>query len=432
MLRLWLAALLCAAAVCAHKPPKDYTKNVGGGLNLFSEADERAMGQRYAAELDAKLSLVGEGRVQAYVDGIGRRLAAASLKPGLPYRIRVVNTKEVNAFAVPGGFLYLNRGLIELTESEGQLAGVLAHEMAHVVGRHGTKQMSKQLVLLGVVAGASAVVGKKSETWANVVSIAGGLGALLATMKYSRDDEHQADALAAHWMARAGYDPGELAAFFAKMDPSKAPGRAGRLMVLAGTHPPTADRVRNVLGMALQASGERAGGEGFMSCKTLLAAVPAPPPGKEVTLGAALAAVSLAQASVSEDAPAGLGMREEAQRVLDLPGNTVWQAARMSVEAGQLVEVWAEGEIALRKDAEMTVDPSGMYASGRGFFKPIPALNTGALLGRIVTNDVSGPPFPIGTHRVFRAPTAGRLELGINDDNNFDNRGGFRVWILTR
>jgi hypothetical protein len=101
----------------------------------------------------------------------------------------------------------------------------------------------------------------------------------------------------------------------------------------------------------------------------------------------------------------------------------VWQAAKLSPAAGQVVEIWAEGEIFLRKDMEAPVDPSGMFASGRGFFKPIPSLNTGALLARIVTDPVSGPPFAIGRHRVFRVPANGRLELGIHDDNVLDNRG---------
>ena len=155
------------------QPPKDYTRNAGGGLNLFSEADELAMGRRYAAELEGKLSLVGAPAVQAYVDAVGKRLAGASPKPGLPFRFRVVNTKEVNAFAVPGGFIYINRGLIDLAQDEGQLAGVMAHEMAHVVGRHATKQMSKQLILLGVVAGASMLASKKSEGLVNVIAVAG-------------------------------------------------------------------------------------------------------------------------------------------------------------------------------------------------------------------------------------------------------------------
>lgn len=244
-------------------------------------------------------------------------------------------------------------------------------------------------------------------------------------MKYSRDDEHQADALAAKWMAAAGYDPNALVAFFRKMDPSKAPGRAGRLMVLAATHPPTADRIRNILAYApgLTVAERPAAAREFQLCKTSLAALPAPPPGKDVTLGAALAAVSIGQASLDANAPAPLGPREKAQVVMELAGNTVWQAARLSLAAGQAVEIWAEGEIFLRRDSDAPVDPSGMYASGRGFFKPIPSLNTVALLGRIVTEGVSGAAFPIGTHRVFRAPASGRLELGINDDNNFDNRG---------
>ncbi|MBI4889270.1 MAG: M48 family metalloprotease [Acidobacteria bacterium] len=434
-LRLLLAALLAVSSLlAADKPPKDYTRNVGGGLNLFSENDELAMGQRYASELDARLSFISASDIQSFVESVARRLAASSLKPAQTLRVRVVNTREVNAFAVPGGFLYVNRGLIDLCENEGQLAGVIAHEIAHVEARHGTRQISKQLVLLGAIAGASALASRKNEQLGNVIAIAGGFGVLLANMKYSRDDEHQADALASRWMAAAGYPPGDLIGFFRKMDPSKAPNKAGRLLVLAGTHPPTADRIRNIEyflpQIPIAASGRTQ--ESFLLCKNTLAAQPAPPPGRDTSLGSALAAVGLAQASGGPPEAAPLGPREESQIILDLPGNTVWQAAKLSLSAGQPVEIWAEGEIFLRKDSDSPVDPSGMFASGRGFFKPIPSLNTGALLGRIVTDNVAGDPFPIGTHRVFRVPAAGRLELGINDDNNFDNRGSFRVFILTR
>ena len=128
------------------------------------------------------------------------------------------------------------------------------------------------------------------------------------------------------------------------MDPAKAPGRAGRLMALAGTHPPTADRVRNVMAMtdSLEVAGQGLPGAAFQVCKAALAGLPAPPPGKEVALGAALAAVSLGQATEDAGAPSPLGTREEAQVVMDLPGGTVWQAAKLSVAAGQVVEIWKQ------------------------------------------------------------------------------------------
>jgi Zn-dependent protease with chaperone function len=430
--RLLAATLLLPALLFDQKPPKDYTKGFGTGFNLFSEHDERALGMKYSEELDRRLRFLPATDVGRYVDGVARRVVAVSARPDLPMQVRVVDTREVNAFAVPGGFLYVNRGLIDLADSEAQLAGVLAHEIAHVEGRHGTRQMSKQLLLLGAVAGASAAAGSKSRKWGEVAAAAGGIGVLLANLRYSRQDERQADAMAARWMASAGYDPDALIAFFRKMDNSSAPGRLGRALALLNTHPPTADRVRDLtVQIASLERGEFGAPQtrAFEGCKARLAALPHPPAGKEVTLSHALAAAGLAHGEATSLEP--IGTREQAGAPIDIPASAVWIDTAIRVRQGQAVEVWAEGEIFVKKGNELSCDPSGVFGSGRGWLKPVSSLNTGALIGR-VRGQAGSQPFAIGTHRVFRAPAAGTLELGINDDNNFDNRGAFRAWILTR
>ncbi len=426
--------LLFAVSGLTGAEPRDYTRNLGGGLNFFSVREERKLGQRYSNELNRKLDLLGRLPAQSYIERLGMRVFEASAQPRRDYRFFLVNTREVNAFAVPGGFIYVTRGLVDLAENEAQLAGVLGHEIAHVEARHGTKQVSKQLLLLGTVAAASAAVSQKSEKWGSVIAASGGIGVLLANLKYSRNDEYQADALAARWMAAAGYDPRELIAFFRKMDSSRSPGALGRALALLSTHPPTPDRVRS-LTLQLETIDWRpdlanSAPDEFRDCKLQLASLP-PPPKKEITLSNALAALGLSENVAVEGSLPSIGTREQAQRVLEIKGNTVWMDSGVTVRQGQLVEVWAEGEISLTKQGDLHCDPSGVYGRTGGFFKPLSNVYTGALIGRIQAAGDSKP-FPIGTHRVFRAPASGKLELGINDDNNFDNRGAFQVWILTR
>ncbi len=437
-MRLFAALLVCllpfAPATAQERKPRDYTQKVGGGLNFFSEKDEFAIGQRYSNELNRRLALIGDAGVQPYVEALGARLIAASRKPDMTARFFVVNTREVNAFALPGGFIYVNRGLIDLADTEDQLAGVMAHELAHVIGRHGTKQMSKQLLLMGIVGGASALAGAKSDKWGSIIATAGGVGMMFATMKYSRNDEHQADALAAENLARAGYAPQGLVEFFERMDGSKA-GRLERTMALLSTHPPASERVKNLrlqLAALPPPAPNAVDRERFALCKHTLNAM-APPPAREVTLSNALAAIGIAEggSATGQRTLPPLGTREQAQRVLDVPGKTVWLDTGVTLRQGQRFEVWADGEIQIRKDTDLACDANGVFGTGKGFFKPISKVNTGALLGRIDSGSQSGAPFPLGTHSVLAAPAAGQLRLGINDDNNFDNRGGFRVWILT-
>jgi beta-barrel assembly-enhancing protease len=430
---LW--GTLACTAIGGEKKPKDYLKNVGGGLNLFSAKEERAMGERYSNEMGAKLSLIGGSGVQSYVESVGRRLVAVSRQPDLNCTFRVVNTREVNAFALPGCFVYVNRGLIDLSENEGQLAGVMAHEIGHVVGHHAGKQMTKQLIFLGAVAGASAAVGAKSKDWSAVIATAGGLAAMLANLKYSRDDEHQADALAAETLTKAGYDPAALVTFFRRMDSDTSTGKAERVLNLLSTHPPTPDRelaiTQQIAQLSYKPMGPAPMAQEFQSCKTELASVPLPPANREVTLSNALAAVGLAEGLAAQDSTPPIGTRDQAGNIFDVPGKTVWLETGLEVQEGTAIEFWAEGEVFVKKKSDLSCDPSGVFGTGKGFLKPISRLNTGALIGRIVTQNDSRP-FPVGTHRVLRASAAGKLELGINDDNNFDNRGSFRVWILTR
>ena len=213
-------------------------------INLISTPDELEMGRQFAGEVDREVDLIRDPQVVSYVDSLGQILAAHSRRSEIPYYFKVVNTDEVNAFALPGGHLYVNRALITTAENESELAGVIAHEIGHVVGRHGAKQMTKQLglsVLLGSISGQDPGLGRK------VAAEVAGLGAGLTLLKYGREAEAEADAFAVEETYASGIDPMGTASFFGKLLAlhEKEPEAEG-FARLFQTHPPTSERIDRV------------------------------------------------------------------------------------------------------------------------------------------------------------------------------------------
>ncbi|HEY2934871.1 MAG TPA: M48 family metallopeptidase [Acidobacteriota bacterium] len=197
--------------------------------NKYSVSQDVELGQQAAAEADKQLPILGIPEVNSYISNLGRKLAASIppeyQHPEFRYTFKVVDAKDINAFALPGGPMYVNRGMIEAAETEGEVAGVMAHEMSHVALRHGTAQATKaQKYQVGAVAGAilGAIIG------GNVGSVVAqgsqfGLGA--AFLRFSREYEKQADLLGTQTMARAGYDPMDMAHMFEIIE--KQGGRGG-------------------------------------------------------------------------------------------------------------------------------------------------------------------------------------------------------------
>jgi len=186
--------------------------------NSYSVADDVKVGQEAAAEAKKKLPMLNDDRVDTFVESVGARLAAAipgDLRhTGFRYTFEVVNQKDINAFALPGGPMFLNRGMIEAAKTEAEMAGVMAHEIAHVALRHGTAQATKgQKFQIGAVAGQilGAIVG---GTAGSVISQGSQFGLGAYFLKYGREYERQADLMGAQIMARAGYDPREMANMF--------------------------------------------------------------------------------------------------------------------------------------------------------------------------------------------------------------------------
>ena len=198
---LAVAASFAVVTSCAVNPATGQRE-----FSLVSEGQEIAMGREADPQIVAQLGLYPDSAVQRYVSDLGLRLAAQSERPDLPWTFRVLDDPTVNAFALPGGFIYITRGILTHLESEAQLVGVLGHEIGHVTARHSASQMSRaQLAQIGLVAGM--VFSETVRDYAGVASQS--LGLLF--LKFGRDDESQADELGIRYMTRVGYDPRELA-----------------------------------------------------------------------------------------------------------------------------------------------------------------------------------------------------------------------------
>jgi beta-barrel assembly-enhancing protease len=230
-----VSALTVAPATLLAQPTQ-----VKPGFNLFSEQQDVEIGRQSAVQAERQLPMLNDRRVQGYASEIVRRLASAAPGAKYPYQIRVVNASDINAFSLPGGYMYVNRGLIEAARREPELAGVLAHEMAHVALRHGTHQASKAYMAqagLGILGGLLS----RGRNPSQVIQVVGGLGLNALFLKFSRDMEYQADTVGAQIMAGAGYDPRAMADFFQVLR-NEQRSNPSRLAQFFSDHPAPADR----------------------------------------------------------------------------------------------------------------------------------------------------------------------------------------------
>lgn len=230
------AALLLAG--CAVNPATGHRE-----LMLVSESQEIQMGQQYDKEVVASIGLYQDPALQTYIQSLGSRLAATSERPNLPWTFRVVDDPAVNAFALPGGFIYVTRGILAHMTSEAQLATVLGHEIGHVTARHSAAQMSKQqLASLGLAIGS--IASSQIERYSGLAGQA--LGVMF--LKFSRDNENQADELGVRYSSRANYDAREMANVMRLLDrvSSAEGGGGGRLPEWLATHPNPGNRLEHI------------------------------------------------------------------------------------------------------------------------------------------------------------------------------------------
>jgi predicted Zn-dependent protease len=232
---LFLVALGTAQAACARNP-------VTGRLQLafISESQEIEMGRQGAAQVERALGLVPDSVLQAYVHGLGVRMAATSERPRLPWRFGVVDDPTPNAFALPGGFIYFTRGMLGLMNSEAELVAVLGHEIGHVTARHQVAMISRaQLAQLGL--GLGGVLFPELEHLGGVA----GLGLDLLFLRYSRDAEREADDLGFRYTLEHGYDVREMATVFASLARLGGDQRSP-VPAWLQTHPLPAERIQAV------------------------------------------------------------------------------------------------------------------------------------------------------------------------------------------
>jgi peptidase M48-like protein len=196
--------------------------------NKYTPADDVKLGQQAAREVEQQLPIMRDDQVNGYLNRIGQRLVEAIpaefQHPEFRYSFTGVNVREINAFALPGGPMFINRGMIEKAHDEGEIAGVMAHELSHVALRHGTAQETKATPYeIGTIAGAvlGAIVGGRAGS---VISQGTQFGLGTAFLRFSREYEKQADLLGTHIMARAGYDPRDMANVFKTIEQQSGPG----------------------------------------------------------------------------------------------------------------------------------------------------------------------------------------------------------------
>lgn len=230
--RLLALSLLLALSACVRNPVTGKRQ-----LALVSKEDEVALGQQAAKDIEQAVGLVEDPALQQYVSNVAMPMARASERPELPWSFQVVDDPVANAFALPGGPIYVTRGLLAHLDSEAELAGVLGHEIGHVTARHSVTQLSQaQLAQLGL--GLGAVLSPDIAKYGQVAAA----GLQLLFLKHGRDDEYQSDELGFRYMLEAGYDPREMADVFTTLARISEASGGGRLPTWLSTHPNPGDR----------------------------------------------------------------------------------------------------------------------------------------------------------------------------------------------
>jgi predicted Zn-dependent protease len=229
----------------SRKKPKDDpdaigNRNVGQGVNFYSLEKEIALGRQLAQEVEREAKVISDPTIAEYVNRVGQNIFRNS-DAKVPFTIKVLDTDEVNAFALPGGFFFINSGLIFKADNEAELAGVMGHEIAHVAAQHGTRSATKaQIAQIGMI---GAAIGIPYGWTGYAVEQGASLAIPMSFLAFSRANEREADHLGLQYMYKAGCDPQAFLDFFEKMETleKRKPGSIARVFA---THPMTDDCIK--------------------------------------------------------------------------------------------------------------------------------------------------------------------------------------------
>jgi len=268
-----LALLLCALPALAQGPTQ-----IKPGFNLFSKQQDVQLGQETAAEVRKQRTIIKDPTLTAYVNEVGKRLMASkeATASGFPFSFEVVADPSINAFALPGGPMFINTGLLRAVDNEAQLAAVMGHEMSHVILRHGTNQLSKDNFIELFANLGGQIAGSSGGMWGQLTQLGINLGANSAILEFSRTAETQADIMGSHLMAEAGYDPMEMAKFFDKLN---AEGGSKSIEFLSD-HPNPGNREKNIEQEAARLPEQTYGYQTgkFQQMKKVIGTIHEPPP----------------------------------------------------------------------------------------------------------------------------------------------------------
>src|SRR5947207_6722473 len=238
-----LALALAVPASFAKDKKKDPEsigdRDVGKGVNFYSLEKEIGLGKQLAQEVERQAKIIDDPIIAEYTNRVGQNLVRNS-DAKVPFTIKVLDSEEVNAFALPGGFFFVNSGLILKAESESELAGVMAHEIAHVAARHGTRQQTKGQIINYATIPLIFIGG-----WAGYAIRQGASVAIpLGFLHFSQSMESEADYLGLQYLYKSGYDPNAFVDFFEKIQ-SLEKKKPGTLSKIFSSHPPTDNRIKN-------------------------------------------------------------------------------------------------------------------------------------------------------------------------------------------
>jgi predicted Zn-dependent protease len=260
--RILVAALLCSALLLSGCATTGINK---GQINLIGTEEEVQMGKELSTEVEKEYTIYRNAEVSAYVQSVGNKVVRVCDRKDIEYHFAVIEKDELNAFAMPGGYVYVYTGLMKDLDDEAQLAAVLAHEVGHVTARHSTERLT---AIYGYQVLASLLLGDDPNFWAGLVANIFSTSGMLA---YSRQNEYEADKLGLTYANAAGYDPGGMVELLTKFIDTER-GEPSKLEEWLSTHPPSTERMNRVKTMVagLQVEGELRNAAAYAKIKGML------------------------------------------------------------------------------------------------------------------------------------------------------------------